>query len=519
MVVDIFHNTGKDFFDRENGLGGEGSITVTVLGEHLEWFEYVLSEANKDDAIKHIIVQAHIPIIQPIRKVNSSGQFFDHGEDSEFMKIMEKHGVDLYFAGEVHATTVSKGRNSNLLQVVSRGNQFSNFLSVEITDDKISIKSFNEQGSLPKANNQYVLQGEVTIDKISPPSIEIQSSGTLEVLNPNMALIRYTFETMVPLESRQVIGMKHDDVKKQLVGKKITIDGAVSSDSIPNKGAFGQQYDAQAANMELVGDGRHGFYAAKFNAKSKLGVYAVGPHGGSNAISYALWIKTSKKNSEMILVHYGKVWGHFSPGDKDIHTLTLDNGNPKFYTKVDSKIQPVTKLALNDNEWHHIAISMPRKSCLVSEIEMYVDGALIETKGPKIDDNVFHLTSGRMSVGGLGYSAEIYNTVLPQMSPYVGLIDEFIVFARPIQRYDFKWMLARNFDVSYGWSCDRSSREYIAYSIIDHKRCSQMCSNKRWCTGYEWRDQKEERKCLLFKDAPARGEKIGGASRCAILLN
>jgi len=85
-----------------------------VEGDHLKWFENVLIEARKNKSIKHIIVQAHLPIIQPVRKVSCSGQFMDNGEESMFWKIMVKYNVDIYFAGEVHTNTVTKDTSSNL---------------------------------------------------------------------------------------------------------------------------------------------------------------------------------------------------------------------------------------------------------------------------------------------------------------------------------------------------------------------------------------------------------------------
>ncbi len=72
VTVDAFQMIGNgslNYMDRQNGRGGEGAITCTVTGPHLTWFEEVLSEAKKIPAIKHTVVQAHLPIIQPVRKV------------------------------------------------------------------------------------------------------------------------------------------------------------------------------------------------------------------------------------------------------------------------------------------------------------------------------------------------------------------------------------------------------------------------------------------------------------------
>ena len=71
---------------------------MDLRGQHLTWFENVLKTAQNDESIKHIFVESHAPILQPVRKVRCSGQFLDNAEKSKFWKLMEKYGVDLYFA-------------------------------------------------------------------------------------------------------------------------------------------------------------------------------------------------------------------------------------------------------------------------------------------------------------------------------------------------------------------------------------------------------------------------------------
>jgi len=47
---------------------------------------------------------------------------------------MTEYGVDVYFADEVHITIASMDPDSNLIQIVSRGKRFNNFLQVEVSD-------------------------------------------------------------------------------------------------------------------------------------------------------------------------------------------------------------------------------------------------------------------------------------------------------------------------------------------------------------------------------------------------
>merc|ERR1740124_1378400 len=165
ITLDAFLKLADNFMDRELGLGGEGAMSCTVEGEHLIWFEHVLQEAKKDQTIKHIIVQAHLPIIQPVRKINCSGQFMDRGEESALWKTMVKYEVDIYLAGEVHTNTVTKDPESNLLQIVSRGNSFNNFLKIEVTHGALKVTSYNEIGPKAKNNQNYEAYGSLVLNK------------------------------------------------------------------------------------------------------------------------------------------------------------------------------------------------------------------------------------------------------------------------------------------------------------------------------------------------------------------
>ena len=165
----------------------------------------------------------------------------DFGEESEFWKLMKDYAVDVYFAGEVHANTATKSNDSNLVQVVSRGNMFNNFLKIQVSDYTIDISSYNEIGDAAKWNNNYAEHGRLTIDK-STSLTKITSSGALKLLDRNAPLIHFNFENFVALKSRQVLGMVHDDFDDKLVGDRITVRGVTSTESMPNWGEFGRKY-------------------------------------------------------------------------------------------------------------------------------------------------------------------------------------------------------------------------------------------------------------------------------------
>ncbi len=245
VTVDAFHMIGTNFYDKKAGEGGSGIVTCTVVGEHLRWFENVLKAAREDTTIDHIFVQAHLPILQPVRKINSSGQFIDKGIESEFWKLMQKYDVDIYFGGEVHSNTVTKDPESNLLQVITRGNRLNNFLKVDVADDGLTISSFNEIGSEWKWNGNYTKYGEIIINKAGSET-DFQSSGSLEFLALStgpLIWLKFDMDDIYDLgdTDKQIIGLKYNEFHSSLIGQSITIRNETSTEGMVNYGIFGRK--------------------------------------------------------------------------------------------------------------------------------------------------------------------------------------------------------------------------------------------------------------------------------------
>lgn len=418
-----------DYIDRVNGLGGEGTITCDVDGAHLDWFENVLVEARKDETIRHIFVQAHVPILQPVRKVKTSGQFMDGAEKSKFWKIMNQYGVDIYFAGDVHSSTasISKDPKSTVVQIISRGNPFNHFLHIYTNYTVIDVTLYNEVGPKGKLNTNYTEYGRLTIDKSSPTNVNIESMGELELVDPESELIRFDFEEIVPLGTRQVFALNDNN---NLMLSSVVIWGVVCTDSMLNTGTLGSQYDAQVGKLRIAKHPKRlqGGNAAHFRRKSRFAIYGMGPFSGGEIVSFSIWIKPATKlakQKEMVLFHYANAAGP-SSGIKNHLTLTIARGVPKLYFSPSLQFEAVGINVVRDREWHQIAVSMPSKSCRASKVQLFVDGKLVETRSTTgNDEHLFFHTDGRMSIGGLGYNSEKFSKYYPKMGSYRGWMDDF----------------------------------------------------------------------------------------------
>jgi len=522
VSVDAFRVVGngrKHYIDRENGYGGEGAITCDVSGDHLLWFEDILKVGKRDDSIKHVFVQAHLPIIQPVRKVDTSGQFFDGGEESDFWKLMNEYDVDVYFAGEVHSTTASKTKeaSSNLIQVVTRSVRFSGFLTVHISDDTIQIEHYNEVGKETMNNNKYVKDGHIKIDKTFD-EVHIEANGELELIDEKSPLIHFDFEEITQLGTRQILGLDGEDT---LMAKEVDIDGIKCVESFENNGSFGKQYDAQVANIEKQPSRLGGGFAGHFDGNnSRFAIYGVGPFGGGQTISVSLWFKADRNDSEMILMYYGSTWGNKLKTEKDFILISLDRGIPAVYGRHDRTIRTSGISDLANGLWHHVAVVMPKPSCRFSELQIFVNGkkAATESTSSEIDDqHLFFLTPGKLSFGGLGYASSGAYEQFANMIPFRGMFDDLSVWSVSLGVADISKLSERmngkqskkKINIHYGRKCkipDPMFSKEMSLAKTSPNQCRLKCKHRKSCLGFQ--AKKQPFQCMHFSVIPEIDETL-----------
>jgi len=401
VTMDVFHQE-----DYKVNIGEQGTVTGTVVGPHLTWFESVLSEARKDSSIKHIFVQSHLPVIYPVRKVSSSGMLIDNGIDNPFWQLMREYKVDIYFAGEVHANTVTKDPQSDLLQVVSRGNFFTNFQTIDITQDKIEMTLHRHFGEKVTDGN-YRVTGTLSIDK-STNKTSIKATGGLALLETKSKLLHFDFEQDFAEIDRPINGLSEKKSSYVIDGKKV-------SRTIANLGTFGDQYDALHHNVNIV-PAKNG-NSGKFSQDSRMAVFAMGPLQGKHAVAYELSFKTQSKANQ-ILINTATIWGN-TP--KDFLNLYLDNGIATVAIS-DKKMLQASSEKLNDGKWHTIKVSMPHDNAKLSELIVEIDSKVVDASLTSGDAQIKLNQSMRFTIGGKGYSSNALKTV--PVTNFTGLIDD-----------------------------------------------------------------------------------------------
>ena len=122
---------------------------VKVDKKQLKWLRQVLKRAQRDD-VEWVVVQAHTPIIYPVRARDSSRLHYPRGRDSKLWKVFKKFGVDLYLAGEVHDTTATQA--DGIVQISHGGIfQFSltTALVLDVHDERLylTLRDYDMQHS------------------------------------------------------------------------------------------------------------------------------------------------------------------------------------------------------------------------------------------------------------------------------------------------------------------------------------------------------------------------------------
>lgn len=200
----------------------------------------------------------------------------------------------------------------------------------------------------------------------------------------------------------------------------------------------------------------------------------------------------------MILIHFGH---SFAPGKaKNIFTVTLRDGTPILYTNVDSKLSPMESYNLDDGQWNHVAISMPKRSCRPSEVVMYINGKTVETIQQGPDEPIFFITSGRTSLGGFGMSSLAFDDDLSDMVPFRGRMDQFFMWAKTLTHDDLSIAMEKKFKHYTGRRCISNDR--TVHLWLKYKQCNDRCYSDINCWGFSYKIRGNGRKprCAHYHD-------------------
>lgn len=396
VSIDIFQQAGPN--DRLHPR--HGSILPDIGGEQLAWFERLLVAGNEEPSVRYIFVQAHTPTLPPVRAQSSSMMMTAGFERSNLWRTMREHDVDLYFAGEVHATTVSKDPESDLVQVVTDRNMPT---LITVHPDKLELQCFsralNEDGSAEE--DPLHEEHRLTIDKSGEHAVFKNASGVLRPLDLQAPFIHYAFEQDATLPSGR------------------------------NRGQLDMTYDARTAHSRSVpgkiGDG------LALNKGGYFEVKGTGPFGlfDRTERAFALWFKTDA-DGKYNLICGGSGKKSSVRGTTGLFDLGIDDG--RLFLRTDAGESAIDSDKLNDGLWHHAVVSVGENASTLEDVAIYVDG---EKRDWSADVDTQGKVSFRMSIHGIslgGAHRPVWSKSPRDANAVVfdGSIDDFIAWYREL---------------------------------------------------------------------------------------
>ncbi|MBK3517092.1 LamG-like jellyroll fold domain-containing protein [Carboxylicivirga marina] len=406
VTLDMFR-----FDDKDKNLGSQGVINGDIDGEHMQWFESVLSEAQHISSIKHIVVQSHLPIIYPVRKYASSGMLVDKKESEKILNVLRKYKVDLYLAGEVHMNTVTRDAKSDLIQLVGRGNNLSNHTAVDVVQDKLLLNTYHENGEK---------LGRLTIDKSSDNKV-IEGTGLLTPITPNGLQIHWSFDEQLD-KSNYKSSVEGTFPQK---GKHNPLLATIKHPGVYiNDGGFNTDYSLICADVKQA-KGVLG-QAAQIEESSSLFVLPMGPMGEGYKRTLSCWVKTTAHGRRLIL-NSGSYWGQ-----GQFFNLSINEGNLEVALRPEIVASTINQ-QINNGEWHCLTVVMPHDDAVLGELKLYIDGQLVNDKQCNNPD--IKVNTSQASWMAIATQVETYKTDLAKtmnMQDYVGLLDDFNIWTRAL---------------------------------------------------------------------------------------
>ena len=409
VQVDIFTQKGTD--DRLHPR--HGSINPDIEGEHLAWFEKVLAAGRHDPSVTYIFVQAHTPCLPPVRGQSSSMMMVAEYTESNLWAAMRDQNVDLFFAGEVHATTVSQDPHSDLIQVVT-DRRLPTMITVH--DDKLELQCYDRRldgnGNL---RADALFDGhKLTILKRAGKTELVGGKGVLKPLDTQAVFLHYSFD-------------KLGTTPFAFLSNRVVLE---------NEGELHCRYDARAPNSRLV-EGKLGKGLA-FNKNGTVHVHGTGPFGFFDRTerTFSIWFKTKTMEKHNLLCGgsglKGNKWG--GGGFMD---LVLDKGRLSARTSAgETKVQGPP---LNDDTWHHVVLVVAPKARTLADITVYADGQALPWVDKAARDNPVVAKMGIHGLALAGPHRPVWrNQKLGPFRAFDGAIDDFAAWYRALSQEEIK---------------------------------------------------------------------------------
>lgn len=443
-----------------------GSVSPDINGAHLTWLSSLLNAAKQDASIDHVIVQGHTPVLRPVRMQITSGMMLVDREDSAFWQLLRQHDhrhggkVRIFFGGEVHAVTVSKDPDSDLIQLV-HGNPpifdgLGNYVVFQVEADRIEAELRRFPLSID-GTSWYWQPSNPNSPGVSSVGASF-SAGTL-VIDASGSETRYTTSGDMALVDQRGLTMHFD------------FDQKAASGNFSNRGSIGNDFYEGIANGGAVAVPGVLGSALQLNGATAFVESGRGNITEGESRSVSAWVKSS----------YAGVQGLFSYGrDKWNSSLNgrfvfqLSDGRPQLAISPNISCLPNAVARVTDGKWHHVAIVLTdkhRNSC--ADIRFYVDGTVFAASsanaGAPLDTVPWSNIRIGAGVGGsLGTQPDDF---------FNGAIDDAAMWGSPLTDSKVRAIATAGSDTRLRY--DASAMEQL-FDLFDAQQGSVSIAQRKW---------------------------------------
>ncbi len=420
VTVDVFRwEGGNQQLDSLFGaVAPEITGTVGDASTHLGWLDAVLTAADNDPSLDHVIVQGHTPVLPGVRGQSSSGMRMRDRDDSPFWQVLRSHDqssggkVRMYFGGEVHTVTSTRDTDSEIVQLVHGnpplGGGETNYVVFNVDGKRIEAELYQtnligggggyfqvsgNNSNSPSGFDTSQKTGSLLIDA-SGPQTQYETSGYLDFVDYRGLLAHYAFDD--PAEASQ----------------------------FTNSGSLGDLYYDLNTNGDAatIADGRFG-RALVLDGSGDFARTAGGlaPITEGEQRTISAWVNTTEFGTSAI---FGYGQDNAANGEFNLHLV-----NGQLQLNIDSGISAAAgNAAINDGEWHHVAVVLPGAHANdLGDVQFFVDGVQYASR-TSYPDREIRTFGGSQSKLNIGANAENLNST----QQFVGRVDDVAMWGSPL---------------------------------------------------------------------------------------
>ena len=436
------------------------TVNLQLSPEQQMWLANELEASTQVPDVQHIIVQSHIPLAGPNRSQCGFDGMLNEASSNDLLALLNTNNVDLYLAGGTHHMTSQ--RKNGLEQIVHGsalgcstqlnylvGRVFPNRLELELKAISINYNptDLNVMWQTGADRPRTGLSLDTTTGFRSVGRLVIDKSGEI----PNVL-------------ERTGFFLPHDPtIPNNSTIVHFPLDEQNGENTLINNATTGFVYDTalQAPGPRSSTPGVIG--NALIVANQERVVIDDLNVTGSAPRTLSMWVRTPDiGNQIMSIFTMGQVPGDGAKWDIDLNgtnggVLEVSVGNGR---------SNGTGTALDDDVWHHVAVTFPPDSLNLGDTLLYVDG---NVQLASFTNNVAINTGNGPAIIGHGQDSDGFQQ-------FRGSIDDFAFWGRSLTSSEISALYSFAQSAGLNYNAEQAEQVFIGF----HEQRDVTVAGQTW---------------------------------------